>query len=154
MADFALARTLHLLAILFWIGGVAFVTLILLPWVRRHHQPDDRLAAFHAIEGRFAPQARLWVALAGLSGLWMIHRAGLWYRFADARFWWMHAMVFVWLVFAAILFVVEPLVLHRRMRQSPTPSADFDRLLIGHRALLALSLVAFIGAAGGSHGLF
>jgi uncharacterized membrane protein len=154
MDDFTLARVLHVLAVLFWIGGVAFVTLVLLPWVKREHDPDERLAAFHAVEGRFAPQARLWVALAGLSGLWMIHRADLWSRFADARFWWMHAMVLVWMVFAVILYVAEPLALHRRMKRSATPSADFDRFFLGHRILLTLSLIAVVGAVGGSHGLF
>ena len=38
MDDLALARAIHVVAILFWIGGVAFVTLIVLPWVRRHYQ--------------------------------------------------------------------------------------------------------------------
>jgi uncharacterized membrane protein len=154
MDDFAVARVLHVLAVLFWIGGVAFVTLVLLPWVKREHDPDDRLAAFHSVEGRFAPQARLWVGLAGLSGLWMIYRADLWSRFADARFWWMHAMVLVWLAFAVILYLAEPLALHRRMKQSATPSADFRRLVLGHRILLTLSLIALVGAVGGSHGLF
>ncbi len=153
MDDFTLARVAHVLAVLFWIGGVAFVTTVVIPSVRRNHPPAERLAAFHAFEGRFAPQARVWVVLAGVSGLWMIHRADMWYRFAEPGFWWMHAMVAVWLLFAAVLFVAEPLALHRRMASSPTPEADFERLERGHRVLLALSLVTFIGATAGAHGL-
>jgi uncharacterized membrane protein len=152
--DFTLARVVHVVAVLFWIGGVGFVTLVLLPWVRNRYAPADRLAAFHAVEGRFAPQARLWVALAGLSGLWMAYRADLWRRFGEISFWWMHAMVLVWLLFALMLFVIEPLALHRRMQTSTTPARDFDRLVVGHRVLLALSVIALVGAVGGSHGLF
>lgn len=154
MDDFTLARVLHVVAILFWIGGVAFVTLVLLPWVRGNHPPAERLRAFHAVEARFAPQARIWVILAGLSGIWMVHRADLWSRFADPHAWWMHAMVIVWLMFCLLLFVAEPLILHRRMETSPRPEADFRRLEMGHRLLLALSVVAVAGAIGGSHGLF
>jgi uncharacterized membrane protein len=152
MDDFTLARAVHVLAVLLWIGGVAFVTTVLLPAVRRSAAPERRLAEFHRFEARFAPQAGLSVLAAGLSGLWMVWRADLWSRFADAHFWWMHAMVAVWLVFAAMLFVVEPLYLHRRMAASPDPAGDFRRLERMHRVLLALSLLTLAGAVAGSHG--
>jgi uncharacterized membrane protein len=151
MDDFILARAVHVLAVLLWIGGVAFVTMVLLPAVRRSTPPSQRLAEFHRVEARFAPQARLWVLGAGLSGLWMIWRAELWSRFADPHFWWMHAMVAVWLVFAAMLFVIEPLYLHRRTAASPCPERDFRRLERLHRAALALELLTVAGALAGSH---
>lgn len=154
MDDFTLARIVHVVAILFWIGGVGFVTLVVMPAIRANHRERERLAAFHRIEARFAPQARLWVLLAGASGLWMSWRGDLWHRFADAHFWWMHAMVAIWLIFAAMLFVVEPLFLHRRMAHSPRPKADFTRMQRMHNILLALSVLTLIGATGGSHGFF
>lgn len=152
--DFTLARVLHVVAVLFWIGGVAFVTLVVMPAIRSGNAADERLAAFRRIESGFAPQARWWVLLAGASGFWMVWRADLWSRFADIRYWWMHAMVLVWALFTLMLFVAEPLALHRRMDNSSTPEADFRRMEWGHRLLLALSLVAVIGAVGGAHGLF
>ena len=154
MDGFILARMIHVFSVLFWIGGVAFVTMVVMPSVRNRHAPDERLAAFHRIEGRFAPQARVWVLLAGASGLWLIWRGDMWSRFADPHFWWMHAMVAVWLLFALMLFVIEPLFLHRRMASSTRPERDFARMERMHRLLLALSLVAVAGAVGGSHGLF
>ena len=153
MDDFSIARTIHVLSIVLWIGGVAFVTLVVFPAIRNNSAPELRLEAFHRIEGRFSRQARLWVLLAGASGLWMVHRAGLWTRFADPAFWWMHAMVGLWLVFASVLFVAEPLVLHRRMINSPQPARDFDRLQRGHWILLALALLTVAGAAAGARGL-
>ncbi len=153
MDDFILARVLHVVAIVAWIGGVAFVTTVLMPAIRRNNPPDDRLAAFHRFESGFAWQARLWVGLAGLSGLWMIHRADLWPRFADPHFWWMHAMVILWTLFAAMLYLIEPLFLHRRMERSATPAADFARMERMHRVLLVLALVTVLGATAGAHGL-
>jgi len=154
MDDFTLARVVHVIAVLMWIGGVAFVTTVVMPAIRRDHAAEARLTAFHRFEGSFAPQAQVWVALAGLSGLWIVWRADLWARFASADFWWMTAMLLVWLVFATMLFVLEPLFLHRRMLASTTPAADFRRMEIMHRVLLLASLVATGGAVGGSHGLW
>ena len=152
MNDFILARGLPVLAVLMWVGGVAFVTTVLFPSIRRSVPPEERLAAFHRFEGRFAPQAALWVLLAGASGFWMTYRAELWSRFADPEYWWMHAMVAVWLVFTTMLFVIEPLFLHKRMEASPDPARDFARMERLHWMALAVSLVTLVGAVAGSHG--
>ncbi|WP_205617355.1 hypothetical protein [Pelomicrobium methylotrophicum] len=55
----AIARVLHVLGVVFWIGGVAMVTTVLLPAVRRLKRPEERVEFFEAIEGRFAAQARV-----------------------------------------------------------------------------------------------
>ena len=154
MDDLVLARAIHVIAVLYWIGGVGFDTWVVMPALCESERPADRLAGFQQIEGRFAWQARIWVALAGASGLWLIYRADMWSRFADHRFWWMHLMVALWAVFALMLFVLEPLVLHRRMAQSATPEADFVRMMRLHQFLTLLGIIAIFGAVGGSHGLF
>jgi uncharacterized membrane protein len=151
--DLTLARAVHVLSIVGWIGGVWFVTFVVMPAIARSEPPEARLAAFHRIEAGFAPQARIWVLLAGASGFWMVWRADMWTRFAEPGFWWMHAMVGLWTVFAVMLFVLEPLVLHRRMEHSQTPEADFWRMRAMHQALSALALVTVLGAMAGAHGL-
>ena len=152
--DFALARAVHVIAVLFWIGGVGFVTRVLMPTLRTTELPQDRLRRFQQMEARFAWQARLWVLLAGASGLWLVARADLWSRFLDGRFWWMHLMVALWTVFALMLFVIEPLHLHRRLANTQSPEADFARMIRLHQLLLAVSIITILGAVGGSHGLF
>lgn len=154
MNDIALARAIHVVAVLLWIGGVGFVTWVLMPALNATEPAPDRLAQFQRFEARFAWQARLWVLLAGASGFWMIARADLWSRFSDGRFWWMHLMVALWALFAVMLFVIEPLHLHRRMATSTTPAADFARMMRLHQLLLAVSIITIFGAVGGSHGLF
>jgi uncharacterized membrane protein len=154
MDDLAVARVLHVLAVVLWIGGVGFVTTVAMPAIRASHPPAERLSAFHRFESRFVWQARLWVLLAGASGFWMIWRGDMWARFEDLRFWWMHAMLGVWLIFALMLFVIEPFVLQRRMHASAAPERDFDRMQAMHWVLLAVSLAATVGAVGGAHGLW
>ena len=59
--DVVIARALHVLSVAHWIGGVAFVTLIVLPLARAQGAPE----LFEAVERRFARQVRLSVPLAG-----------------------------------------------------------------------------------------
>ena len=154
MNEWAIARALHVLAVVLWIGGVAFVTTVLLPAVRRMLRPQERLAFFDRIERRFAWQARATTLLAGVSGFWMTDRFGLWPRFAEPGFWWMHAMVLVWAIFTVMLFVLEPLVLHRWLeaRNARDPEGTVRLVQRLHWALLVAALVTVAGAVGGAHG--
>jgi len=149
------ARIVHVLAVVVWIGGVSFVTTIILPAMRKK-QPQQWLQEFDAVERRFAPQARITVLLVLLSGLYMLYRYDLWDRFADARYWWMHLMVAVWLLFAALLFVLEPLVVHRVIDRgaSIAPEATLRLMLRLHGVMLALALLAILAGVAGAHGLF
>jgi uncharacterized membrane protein len=154
MDDLTLARALHVVSIVHWIGGVAFVTLVLLPAVRRLAAPQDSVAMFEQIERRFAAQARISTLVAGLSGFWMTARLDAWSRFADHRFWWMHAMLGVWAIFTLMLFVLEPLVLHRWFlrRAKSDPEATYALIQRLHAVLLTASVVAVAGAVLGAHG--
>lgn len=156
MDDLAIARALHVLAIVVWIGGVAMVTSVILPAVRRMAKPNERIAFFESIERRFALQARVSTLLAAVTGFYMVYRLELWDRFLDAQYWWMHAMVAVWAVFTLVLFVLEPLVLHRvfNERAQRDPEGTFRLVECLHWALLTLSLVTTLGAVVGVHGAF
>ena len=153
--DFAIARALHVLAVLLWIGGVAFVTMVLIPACRAQAEAASQLELFERLEHRFAAIARWSVLLAGASGLWLVWRLDAWSRFSDfAGWWWMHGMVAVWTIFALMLFVLEPFVLHKLFRQlaQADPDATFARIRRLHGVLLAASLVTVLGAVAGSHG--
>jgi uncharacterized membrane protein len=155
MIDSAIvARALHVLGVVLWIGGVAFVTTVLLPSVRRLKTPQERLEFFESIEGRFAWQARGTTLLVGISGFYLVERWDLWHRFASVTWWWMHAMVLVWALFTVMLFVAEPLFLHRWFRETATrdPEATFRRIERMHWLLLTVSLLTVLGAVAGSHG--
>ena len=154
MQGIAIALALHVLAIVLWIGGVGFVTLALLPALRRIPDVRQRLMLFETLEHRFSLVARASILLAGATGLYLLIRLDAWSWFAAARFWWLDAMVLVWLLFAALLFVLEPLLLHRRFHQwaEASPDAAFSAALWFHRVVLILSVLTILGAVAGSHG--
>jgi hypothetical protein len=154
MDDTTIARALHVLGVVLWIGGVGFVTTVLLPSVRRMKSPAERVAFFETVERSFAWQARGTTLLVGLSGFYMAYRWDLWDRFRDPGYWWMHAMVLVWAVFSAMLFIAEPLFLHRWFleRAARLPEETFALIQRLHWVLLAVSLITVLGAVAGSHG--
>lgn len=154
MDDAAIARALHVFGVVLWIGGVAFVTTVLLPAVRRMKDPAEWVAFFERVERRFAWQARGTTLLVGLSGFYLVHAWDFWHRFSEPSFWWMHAMVVVWAVFTAMLFIAEPLFLHDWFleRASRKPEETFVLIERLHRVLLAISLITILGAVLGSHG--
>jgi len=154
MNDVIIARALHVLGVVVWIGGVSMVTTVVLPAIRRGDLGEDRLRAFQTFEHRFVWQARAAVLLVGLTGFYMSWRLELWDRFRESGFWWMHAMVCLWLLFAFVLFVGEPLIVARYFSgwARTRPDTAFAWLHRVHGALLVLSLITVFGAVAGSQG--
>jgi uncharacterized membrane protein len=154
LMDIIVARAFHVLALVIWIGGVSMVTTVVLPALRRGALGSDKLKAFQAIEHRFVWQARTAVVIVGLTGFYIAAQLDLWDRFRSLQFWWMHAMVGVWLLFMFILFVGEPFILHRWLTAwaRTQPDRAFAWLHRAHWVLLTLGVVTILGAMAGSHG--
>lgn len=139
MGDVTIARAVHVLSVVHWIGGLAFVTLVVLPLCRH-----TGLGLFEQVEQRFSRQVKVSVPLAGASGFYMAERLDLWPRFVDPAVWWLAAMLLLWGLFMVVLFVIEPLAKQR------VPDLRFlDRV---HKVLLLVSSVVIAAAVLGAHG--
>lgn len=156
MEYFTLARVLHIVGVVLWIGGVAMVTSVIIPAVKKLKSKQEQIETFEQIEGRFAIQAKFSTLLTGLTGFFMVYELDAWQRFLHYQYWWMHAMVLVWLIFTIILFVLEPFVLHKlfKKQMERNPERAFKIIHKAHWVLLTLSLITIIGAVAGSHGWF
>ncbi len=135
--DVALARAIHVLALVHWIGGVAVVTTIVLPHARALRDAKDAVAAFEAFERRFASQVRVSILLVGLSGLYMLAKLDAWDRFQYAAFWWLDLMVAV-----------------GRFREFALRDKNraFAAAMRFHAAALLLSAFAIVAGVLGAHG--
>lgn len=149
-----LARVAHVLGVVIWIGGVGFVTAVLIPAVGSLDDASLRAEVFERLENRFAWIARGAVLLVGASGFYMIVQYDLWTRFSSIAYWWMHAMVALWTIFAVLLFVAEPLFLHRRFSEElrRNPDRAFTLIRRAHWFLWTASLLVIAGAVAGAHG--
>jgi uncharacterized membrane protein len=153
---YVLARVIHVLAVVLWIGGVAMVATVLIPAIRRMKSGADQIDFFERVEARFAWQAKITTLLAGLSGFYMLNYIYAWDRYTEPKFWWIHAMTMVWALFMFVLFVAEPLFLHRLFKKHADrdPAKTFAFVHRLHMILLVMSLVTVAGAVAGSHGWF
>lgn len=151
---FVFARVLHVLGVVLWIGGVAFVTTVLIAAIKQLKDTEDRYQLFEKLEGRFAFQAKITTLITGLSGFYMTWVLDAWERYLQPEFWWMHLMTIVWLIFTLVLFVFEPLFLHRWFEHQAHTNSDrtFRTIHRMHIVLLTLSLITVAGAVAGSHG--
>jgi uncharacterized membrane protein len=153
---FTLARVLHVLAVILWIGGVAMVTTVIIPAVKKIASKEDRIKTFEQIEGRFAIQAKITTLITGITGFYMLYELDAWDRYLDIRYWWVHGMTIMWFIFTLVLYVLEPLLLHKLFKKKADKNLE-KTFAIMHRAhwvLLLLSLITTAGVVAGSHGWF
>jgi uncharacterized membrane protein len=151
---FYLSRALHIVGVVFWIGGVAFVTCILIPALKEFTQENNKMQLFEKLEGKFAKQAKITTLLTGLSGFYMLEFMQGWSRYSSLDYWWLHLMTMVWIVFTLVLFVFEPWFLHRWFLNAAMLNSvkTFKVLHYMHIILLSISIMAIVGALLGSHG--
>ncbi len=151
---FILARVLHVLAVILWIGGVAMVTTVLIPAVKRLVSKEEQIKTFEQIEGRFALQAKITTLITGITGFYMLYVLNAWDRYFDYRYWWVHGMTLVWIAFSLMLYVLEPLILHKTFKKyvNKNPDKTFNIIYGVHWILLLMSLITTAGAVAGSHG--
>jgi len=155
MNDLAIARAIHVLAVVVWIGGVAMVTTVILPMVRHARMPTECQVLLEAVERRFIWQARIATLLVAASGFYMVQRLNLWDRFRNIEFWWMHAMVLLWLIFTLVLFIGEPLAARAHRKHGSQPASKGRLLFMQwlHWVLLLLSAIIVLAAVAGSQGM-
>ncbi len=156
MEHYTLARVIHVIAVILWIGGVSMVTTVLIPAIKKLKSKEDQIKTFEQIEGRFAVQAKVTTLLTGITGFYMLYAIDGWDRYLNLKFWWIHAMTLVWVLFTLVLYVLEPLFLHKLFRKyaEKNPEKTFSIMHRAHWFLLLLSLITTAGVVAGSHGLF
>lgn len=152
--DLAVARAIHVLGVVHWIGGLAAVTTIVLPRAQLLPDANAAIAAFEAFERRFAWQARVSVALTGASGIYILWRLAVWERFESLSFWWLHLMAALWILFVLMLFVLEPLGLDRVFRSYALREKDHAFALATrlHWAALIIAILTIAAGVLGAHG--
>ena len=154
MDEFAIARALHLIAVVMWIGSVSVTTFIMLPILLRGTVTGESSDYFELIEARVANQAKYTTQITGLTGLYMLYALDAWERLLDPSYWWVHAMIFIYVVFTVVIFILEPLVLHKwfEKQASADPKRVLGLVFRAHIVLITLSFLTIAAAVIGVHG--
>jgi uncharacterized membrane protein len=151
---FVLMRMLHVVGVVLWIGGVAFMALVLLPTLRSLPDPEKNFKIFAAVEGRFKRLAKVITMITGLTGFFMLYWMDAWHRYQELSFWWVHLMTFIWVFFTLVLFVVEPILIkrniHEKAMRDPAATLRFMNRML--RVIVTLGIIAAFGAVSAVHG--
>ncbi len=117
-------KTIHILSIIIWIGGMVFAQFFLRPALVALAAPE-RLRLMHEVLGRFFNAVLVAAALVVSSGIWMIGRAARQMALAGVKFTmpieWM-AMAVLGLAMAAIFLYIR-FVLYPRFTDAITATA-------------------------------
>ena len=106
---YALLKTLHLLSIIVWIGGMVFAHFFLRPAVGAL-EPAVRVRLMHAVLGRFFAAVLASATLALVTGVWMIGRMAVQMAQSGVRF----NMPIEWMVMATLGMVMMLIFVHIR----------------------------------------
>ena len=152
---FILAKALHILSVVIWIGGVSFVTTVLIPSIRISSKTENKIDLFVKLEGKFSLQAKVLTTVTGITGIYMIYFLNAWNRFLMINYWWMHMMVLIWIIFFVVLFILEPLFLHKWFEKIAITNElkSLKRLQQMHIVLLVINVLVILSAAAGANGL-
>lgn len=145
---FTVMLIIHVLAVILWIGGLAFVTILIFPSLYKMQEALQKVLFFQRIEHRFAPLARIYSATVGITGIVMLVHTG-WYKLLFTREGlFLTIMFLIWVMWIVMLFGLEPLVIKRmlaRMAKSGEKmeiDSVFKRMNVMQWVLLFVSMVA------------
>ncbi|MEK7773881.1 MAG: hypothetical protein AAB307_05990 [Deltaproteobacteria bacterium] len=160
MPLFYLMHIAHLLTVILWIGGLAFVTIIVLPMAIRTPDALQKVLTFQRIEHRFARLARVYNLVTGVSGLIMMFLMG-WQKLLFTRAGIpLTFMLLIWVFWFVMLFGLEPIVI-KKMLENLAKSGNkmdidtvFKRMNRLHWLMVFISLAASVAGALVAHGPF
>lgn len=154
---FYLMHIVHLVTVVLWIGGLAFVTAFILPMAIKTPDPLQKVLLFQRVEHRFAPVAKVYNIITGISGFIMVFQMGwhkLYFTKAGIPLTFMTA---VWTIWFVMLIGLEPIVIKKMLDRMAREGAKMDidgifrKVNRLHWILLMLSILAIIAGALVAH---
>lgn len=155
---FSLTHIIHVITVILWIGGLAFVTTMIFPIILKTQNALEKVLLFRKIEHRFARVARAYNLVTGASGFLMVYLMG-WHKVMLSRPGIpLVVMTLIWLFWFVMLFGLEPLVIKKMLDNMAKGGekleidAVFSKMNRMHWFMLFISLVAAAAGAVFAHG--
>jgi uncharacterized membrane protein len=149
----SILTAVHVLGVVIWIGGVAFVTMIVFPMITRMENSLEKVIFFQGIEHRFAMVAKSSVGVVGLTGGWLLYITGEWRILFSMPGLGPTLMFLVWTMYLLVLLFEGKLfkMIFRGRAQQDTDKV-FSLLSRSHWVVLSLSLLAVGVGVWAGHG--
>lgn len=146
---------IHVLGVVVWIGGVAFVTMIVFPMIMKMEGSLEKVLFFQSLEHRFAKIAKLCVLIVGLTGAWLLYLTGEWSLLLKTSGIGPTIMLAVWILYVLVLLFEAKLfkVIFGKETEQDMGKVFF-RVTVFHWVVLGLSLLAVgVGVLAGHGGI-
>ena len=150
---FPVLIAVHVLGVVVWICGVAFVTMIVFPKITRMENSLDKVIFFQGMEHRFAGIAKSSIVVVGLTGGWMLYITGEWRILFSMAGIGPTLMVIVWTFYLLVLLFEARIfkIVFGDSAQQDTEKV-FSHLSRFHWIVLGLSLFAIGVGVWAGHG--
>lgn len=150
-----LARVVHVLGVILWVGGVSFLVTMLMPRLRANLNPAQQFKFFLSLARPFAIWMRYVTMAVALSGFLMLELLDGWDRYLDIQnYWWIHLMTLTWVIYSMVL-----LRQYINTRRQCTPDLDDATAALRlvkvsklQRTLFTLGIITVLSALIGVHG--
>jgi len=155
---FSIMHIIHVLTVIIWVGGLGFITILMLPMIVKMPDALQKVLLFQRIEHRFAPMARIYVVIVGITGFTMFYMAGMWDALFTTSGHFLLFMIAVWVFWVIMLFGLEPIIIKRMLDRMAKSGAKmeietvFNRMNVLHWVLLAVTLAASAAGSIFAHG--
>jgi uncharacterized membrane protein len=147
-----LLTALHVITIILWIGGVAFVTMIIFPMLLKMEDGLEKVMMFQRIENTFARHARYYAWTTALTGSILLYLTGQHTQLFTRSTAGVSVMIVVWTVYILVLTLEKRIFGIIFRDKNLDPSKIFLRLSIFHWVVLSLSLFAVFAGVWTGHG--
>jgi uncharacterized membrane protein len=150
---YVIVLIIHVISVVVWIGGVAFVTMVTFPMIQRSENSLEQVMMFQGVEHRFSKIAKVMVLMAGLSGLLLIsEKYGFNLKDLSIGVW---LMIILWTLYASLLFGLEKLIFKKLFSRPSDRQLDtrkvFTVLQTFHWFVLLLSFFAIAAGIWTAH---
>lgn len=145
--------SIHVLGVIIWIGGVAFVTIIIFPMIIRMEGSIEKVMFFQGVEHRFAKIAKISVIIVGITGIWLLYLTHGWNSLFKVSGIGPTLMSIVWTFYVLVLLFEGKLfkLIFKGEAQQDTTKV-FKRLTAFHWIVLCLSILAVVVGVWAGHG--
>lgn len=145
---------IHVIGVIIWIGGVAFVTTVIFPMMYRTEGSLEKALLFQRVEHRFAGMVRWLIVIVGATGFWILYDRYGFAILSQTRGVGIVIMIAAWALYTTILLSERKIF--GRIFADPE-KIDMDRALRSinamHWALLTLSFSAVAAGVWFAHGV-
>ncbi|MEK6742787.1 MAG: hypothetical protein AABZ15_04225 [Nitrospirota bacterium] len=143
---------IHVVGVIIWIGGVAFVTMVIFPMMYRTEGSLEKALLFQGVEHRFSAIVRWLIAVVGGTGFYLLSAKHGLSILSAQRGLGIVSMLFVWTFYTAVLLLEKKIF--GKLFADPEKT-DMDRALkminAMHWVLLTLSFTAVAGGIWFAH---